>query len=89
MAGLSAGKSPHGVGRGAAFETALCRLPAFLQPGAQGWDRRCFGIVLGVAKELIDGIEQSGGIARRGKALCDAAQALGEACVDRLVAGQA
>ncbi len=79
-----AGKSPDGFRRGTAFQTARGRLPAFLQPSAQGWDRSCVGIVLGVAKELIDGIEQSGGIARRGKALCDAAQALGEACVDRV-----
>jgi hypothetical protein len=79
-----AGETADGVRRRAAFQTAGGRLPAFLQPSAQSRDRSSLGIVLGVAKELVDGIEQSVGIAGRGKPLCDTAQALGEACIDRV-----
>ena len=82
-----AGETLNRVRSGAAFETACGRLPAFPQPIAQGRDRGSVGIVLGVAKELIDGIEQSVCITGRGKPFGDGAQALGEACIDRL--GQA
>ena len=79
-------QAAHGVGGGAAVEAALCRLPAFLEPGAQGRDRRCLPFAFGLG-EFVDGVEQGCGVPGRRKAAGDGAKPLGEAEKDRL--GQA
>ena len=76
-------QAAHGVGGGAPIEAALCRLPAFLEPGAQGWDRRCLPFAFGLG-EFVDGVEQGCGVTGRRKATGDGAKPLGEAVEDRL-----
>ena len=74
----------HGVRCRALLEVLLGRVPALVQPAAHGLDRTFAGARLGVPLELVDGVEQRLGIARRGEALADAGDPRGQIAEDGL-----
>src|SRR6478672_10824007 len=70
-------QAAHGVGRGSPVEAALCSLPAFVEPGAQGRDGRCILFAF-CPSEFFDRVEQGGCVAGRGKPASQCLQPIGE-----------